>query len=55
MDTYDLILRELPDHFDTVVADMMLQSNMDFVVANVLEYEMQRREVCVCEVSFPLI
>lgn len=47
MDTYDLILRELPDHFDTVVADMMLQSNMDFVVANVLEYEMQRREVCV--------
>lgn len=45
MDTYDLILRELPDHFDIVVADMMIQSNMDFIVANVLEYEMQHRLV----------
>ncbi|KAK2462615.1 hypothetical protein APHAL10511_005348 [Amanita phalloides] len=54
MDTYDLLLRELPTHFDPVPADMMLQSNIDFIVANVLEYEMQHRLVSPCATGFPV-
>lgn len=45
LDDYDLILRELPQRFEFVVADMMLQSNMDFVTSLVLEYDMQDRPV----------
>ena len=45
LDDYDLILRELPQRFEFVVADMMLQSNMDFITSLVLEYDMQDRPV----------
>lgn len=45
LDYYDSILRELPQRFEYVVADMMLQSNMDFVTSLVLEYDMQDRPV----------
>ncbi|KAF8638694.1 hypothetical protein AX17_002016 [Amanita inopinata Kibby_2008] len=54
LDCYDLILRELPDYFDLVVADMMLQSNMDFVVALVLEYEMQYKPMSPSARGFPV-
>jgi len=45
LDYYDSILRELPQRFEYVVADMMLQSNMDFVTSLVLEYNMRDRPV----------
>ncbi|KAK2462610.1 hypothetical protein APHAL10511_005343 [Amanita phalloides] len=53
MDACDLLLRELPLHFDHVPADMMLLSSMDSIVANILEYEMQRNPISPSAQQFP--
>ncbi|KAK2465869.1 hypothetical protein APHAL10511_001510 [Amanita phalloides] len=53
MDACDLLLRELPLHFDPVAADMMLLSSMDSIVANILEYEIQRNPISPSAQQFP--
>ncbi|KAK2462184.1 hypothetical protein APHAL10511_005816 [Amanita phalloides] len=54
LDCYAMILRELPDRYRLVVADMMLQSNMDFITALVLEHDMQDRPMSSSARGFPV-
>jgi len=39
LDAYDMILRELPDRFEQLIAEAMVQSALDFFVRVVFEYE----------------
>ncbi|PFH48240.1 hypothetical protein AMATHDRAFT_180831 [Amanita thiersii Skay4041] len=54
LDCFDFFLRELPVHYELVVSDMMLHSSLDFIVANVLEYEMRTTELSPSARSFPI-
>ncbi|KAF8632727.1 hypothetical protein AX15_001723 [Amanita polypyramis BW_CC] len=53
LDYYDLILREIPNHFEPFVADIMLQSCMDFIVAVVIECEMEKKPISASAKTFP--
>ncbi|KIL58153.1 hypothetical protein M378DRAFT_27705 [Amanita muscaria Koide BX008] len=43
MDSYDMIVRQLPDRFESFAAEAMLQSALDFCVGLVMEYELLKK------------
>jgi len=43
VDSYDMLVRQLPDRFESFAAEAMLQSALDFCVGLVMEYELLKK------------